>query len=144
MCHDATARLACTPRSVHTARAFVAARLEAWGATTTDVAYGRVADAVLIVSELVSNAVKFRADHLELHLTAHRNRIEIAVIDDNPEPAVLKRPDPLTPGGRGLLLVDLLAEQWGQQQHAGHKTVWARLRVPPGSAIADNCSEVDS
>lgn len=139
MCYDATARLACTPASVRTARAFVAARLEAWGVTPTDVAHSRVADAVLIVSELVSNAVRFCTQELELHLTTHRDRIEIAVVDDNPQPAVLKQPDPLTPGGRGLLLVDVLAEQWGQRQRTGHKTVWARLDVPPGSALADNC-----
>lgn len=108
-----------------------------------DAAYSRVADAVLITSELVANAAKFCTHELDLLLVAHRDRIEIAVTDDNPEPAVLKRPGPLIPGGRGLLLVSALAEHWGQQQEQGRKTVWARLSVPPGSALARNCSEPD-
>lgn len=143
MCQRITARLACTPRSVRTARSFVADHLDGWGATTTDAAHGRIAGAVLVVSELVANAVKFCTHEVELLLVAHRDRIEIAVTDDSPEPAVLKRPDPHLPGGRGLLLVDAVAEQWGQQRRRGRKTVWARLSIPPGSALAHNCSEPD-
>ncbi|MBV9659857.1 MAG: ATP-binding protein [Acidimicrobiales bacterium] len=129
------------PDSVRIARSITTAHLEAWGATIADVAHGQVADAVLIVSELVANAVRHCTHELEVSLVCHRDRIEIAVTDDNPEPAVLKQPHPLVPGGRGLLLVDALAQQWGQQQVYGRKTVWARLSIPPGSALARNCSE---
>ncbi|HLI01219.1 MAG TPA: ATP-binding protein [Acidimicrobiales bacterium] len=139
MCHDAAVRLACTPRSVRAARTFVMDRLRGWGVAPTDVAHGRVADAVLVVSELVGNAVKNCSQEVELRLVTHGDHIEVAVTDDNPEPAELKQPDPLTPGGRGLVLVDAIAEQWGQRRQAGHKTVWARLRVPPGSALATDC-----
>lgn len=139
MCRQATARLACTPRSVRTARAIAAAHLDAWGATTADVAHGRVADALLVVSELVANATRFCTDELELHVVAHGDRIEIAVTDDDPRPAVRKQPDPLVPGGRGLALVEALADQWGQRQQGGRKVVWARLSVPPGSALARGC-----
>lgn len=143
MCHDATARMASTPRSVHAARTFVAAHLDEWGAVPTDIAYERVADAVLVASELVSNAVKFCRDRLELHVVTHADRIEIAVTDGSPRPAELKASDPLTPGGRGLLLVDALADRWGQRHHGGGKTVWATLGVPSGSALAEHCTQAD-
>ena len=51
--------------------------------------------------------------------------------DDNPRPARLQHPEPSTPAGRGLLLVEALAEQWGQRRPNHGKTVWARLALPP-------------
>ncbi len=140
MCHHTIERLPCQPASVRAARTFVAATLDAWGATTDDIAYHRVADAVLVASELISNAVKFCANEVVLQVSAHRDRIEIDVTDDNPRPAQLQRPDPLTPGGRGLLIVRAIADQWGQHQHEDDKTVWAHLRLPPGSALGRDCT----
>lgn len=139
MCLHTTVRLPCMPRSVRTARSRVGDHLEEWGATSSDVAESRAVDAVLVVSELVANAVKFGTGEFELRFDVHRRRIEIAVTDDSPQPAVLTWPDVLTSGARGLVLVDALAEEWGQQQQGGYKTVWAHLSVPPGSALADGC-----
>lgn len=140
MCHELRVRLPCAASSVRAARSSISTELDAWGATQTDAAYDRVTDVVLVVSELVANAVRFCARDLDLLLVAHRDHIEIAVTDDNPQPAELQQPDPLTPSGRGLLLVDALAERWGQRQHGQGKTVWARLSVPPGSALGRNCT----
>ncbi len=144
MCHLATERLPCMSTSVRSARAFVATQLVEWGVTASDVAHSRVADTVLITSELITNAVKFCTDEVELSLVAHRHCIEIAVSDDSPGLALVQHPEPLTPGGRGLLLVDTIADHWGQRRREGGKTVWARLSLPAGSALSRGCALADS
>jgi anti-sigma regulatory factor (Ser/Thr protein kinase) len=139
MCHHDTVRLPNTPSSTRAARSFVAGRLDRWGATAEDIANGQAIDAVLVVSELVSNAVKFSSSEVEVRLDTHRDRIEIAVSDDNPGRAELQRPDSRIPGGRGLVIVRALSEKWGQEWREDHKTVWAHLRLPLGSDLGRGC-----
>jgi anti-sigma regulatory factor (Ser/Thr protein kinase) len=143
MCQHATVRLPCSLSSVRAARLFVADQLDLWGATTHDVAHDQVVDAVLVVSELVANAVKFSAREVELRLDVHRDHIQIAVTDDNVQRAERQQPDRQTPGGRGLVLVDALTDEWGQQWQGDNKTVWAQLPLPPGSALGRGCHLLD-
>lgn len=139
MCQQMSARLPCTPFSVRTARSLVSTALEAWGIKSGDVAGDRAADVELAVSELVANAAKFGTRDLGILLVAHHGSVKIAVIDNSPLPARIGQPDPLTPGGRGLALVDALAEKWGQRRCGGHKTVWACVSLPPGSSLVGKC-----
>jgi anti-sigma regulatory factor (Ser/Thr protein kinase) len=95
----------------------------------------------LIVSELVTNAVKASMDHdqrpyyndehglacIHLRLSAGRYAALVEVWDEN-----FKPPEPSQPGlddenGRGLMLVEALAERWGWEIPAGGrgKIVWA-------------------
>ncbi len=143
MCHHTTARLPCSPSAVRMARSFVATELDEWGATATDLAYEGVQDAVLVTSELVANAVRFCAQEIVLRLEVHRRFVEIAVTDDHPSLAQLQHPNPSHPRGRGLLLVDALSERWGQFRDGAKKTVWARLTLPQGSAVARGCTWLD-
>ncbi len=140
MCHRAVARLPCTAMSARASRTFVTRQLVAWGVNADDSAAGRFDDITLVISELAGNAAKFCTQEIEISLVAHRDHVEVAVTDDNPHPARLQHPDPDTPGGRGLLLVDALAEQWGQHCPDHGKTVWARLALPPGSVLAQGCT----
>jgi anti-sigma regulatory factor (Ser/Thr protein kinase) len=140
MCHRASARLACTPVSVSASRAFVTNQLATWGVTPHDNAHGRVADIALVTSELAGNATKFCSQDIEISLVAHRDHVQVAVTDDNPQPVRLQQPGPDTLGGRGLLLVDTLAERWGQNRHNHGKTVWAHLALPPGSVLGHGCT----
>jgi anti-sigma regulatory factor (Ser/Thr protein kinase) len=143
MCFETTERLPCELTSVRAARSLVADSLHAWGTTTADVAYRRVADAVLVASELIANAVKFCMGEIELKVSAHRDRIEIDVTDDSRRSARRQDPHLLSSGGRGLIIVDAVAERWGQRQHGDSKTVWAHIRIPPGSALAHGCTLLD-
>jgi anti-sigma regulatory factor (Ser/Thr protein kinase) len=140
MCYRAVARLPCTPMSVRASRTFVTKQLVAWGVDADDSAAGRLDDVKLVMSELAGNATKFCRHDIEISLVAHRDHIEVAVTDDNPRPARLQHPDSDTPAGRGLLLVDALAEEWGQHRPNHRKTVWARLALPPGSVLAHGCT----
>ncbi len=141
MCHRAVARLACSPTSARAARAFVTDQLLAWGVTDEDIAHDRVADVVLVTSELAGNAMKVcTGEEFQVSLVAHRDHIEVAVTDDDPHSARMQDPGPEAPSGRGLVLVDALAERWGQYQRGETKTVWARLAVPAGTALARDCT----
>jgi anti-sigma regulatory factor (Ser/Thr protein kinase) len=91
-------------------------------------------DITLIVSELVSNAVKHGKPEIELRMRMNPLLIDISVLDHGPQvlPAEIMAPDAWATSGRGLSIVDRLASDWGVEPLAGGtgKTVWARLNVP--------------
>jgi hypothetical protein len=86
------------------------------------------------VAELAANAashgrVSMRDFRLTLHLAGDILRIEVADTRGERLPE-LQRPAPDSESGRGLLLVDALAERWGVAEgRFPRKTVWAELRV---------------
>ncbi len=90
-------------------------------------------DAVLLVSELVTNSVlhaKVRNDQaLVLELTTLADHLRIVVTDPGShlEPRIVPA-DPTTPGGFGLRLVDHMCSAWGVARDAGGTTrVWCDL-----------------
>ncbi|MGW5051467.1 ATP-binding protein [Actinokineospora sp. NPDC004072] len=94
-----------------------------------------VDDAVLVIDELVSNAL--RHGHAprtcRLALINHGRCLRVEVDDTAPEQPRLRTPD--ASGGRGLVLVDRLATTWGVQRYPHHKTVWAEFALNrPGSS----------
>ena len=114
------------PAAVADARALVRA-------VGVDVAPDLVADAELLTSELVSNAVRHGAPPLSLTVVGTEERLTIEV-DDGSE--VLPRfpardADHDAGGGRGLRIVQLLANTWGTGTRPGGKTVWFRLEGAP-------------
>jgi anti-sigma regulatory factor (Ser/Thr protein kinase) len=90
-----------------------------------------VDDAALLVSELVSNGVKYGGEgELRLQIEAASNRIRAEILDQGSgfEPLTrAKRNMTLTDeGGWGLHLVESLADDWGV--HAGSTQVWFEIR----------------
>ncbi|WP_052868530.1 ATP-binding protein [Streptomyces niger] len=89
---------------------------------------GRVDEAVLIVSELVTNAVRHGNSRCRLRLSAASSGVTIEVHDDDPHTPAVK---PLTEdatGGRGMAIVGLLARQFDiTADRGGGKTVRAVL-----------------
>jgi len=89
------------------------------------------ADATLVVSELVTNAVRHSGcdcdDEIELRVARTPDGVLISVRDvgrSPTEPTVSERsPDP---GGLGLQLVAAVCAQWGAEQADG-RLVWARI-----------------
>jgi anti-sigma regulatory factor (Ser/Thr protein kinase) len=88
----------------------------------------RVDDAVLLVSELVTNAVKYGpdADSIKLIVASVERRARFTVHDAGlgPLPEMRAEDDP-APGGHGLRLVDSLADRWGVER--GSTRVWFEL-----------------
>jgi anti-sigma regulatory factor (Ser/Thr protein kinase) len=115
--------LPCEGRSAGLARSYVRETLGAWGQS-------QLADtAALLVSELVTNAVLHARTPLHLSLRLHPNRVRVEVGDGNPAQPAMQKPDPLSPGGRGLVLVDRLAPTWGVEERAAGKVVWFELPI---------------
>jgi PAS domain S-box-containing protein len=129
-----TARAAATfepvGRSVAVARGFVRDTLQGWG--LGDI----VDDAVVLTSELVTNAVVHAGTSAEVICLREEDTVRVEVADHHPErelplhdagqlPASADRE-----GGRGLLLCAALATRWGVDYTAADKRVWFRLDLP--------------
>ncbi|MFF4170915.1 ATP-binding protein [Streptomyces sp. NPDC001744] len=129
-------RFTSTARGARLARRLVAVRLDEWG-----VPYGTGAHetVVLVAAELTANAVRHghvpgRDFHLLLRVAERPRPVARIEVSDTraervpPRPGRLPGPGPeLADGGRGLLLVDGLADRWGWCPRLGApgKTVWA-------------------
>ncbi|MEU6480909.1 ATP-binding SpoIIE family protein phosphatase [Streptomyces sp. NPDC047017] len=122
-----------SPVAPGSARALVRAAFREWrglGLAVPD----RLADEVLVVvSELVTNAVVHAGTHVELscRLEPDTGACVVEVSDHHPSraPRDHARETSYEPAeyGRGLHLVAALAEEWGITYRTGAKTVWARL-----------------
>lgn len=87
-----------------------------------------VDDAVLLVSEVVTNAVKHGQAPVHLCIECGPAGILIEVEDANPELPRARRDDRRRHSGRGLVLVQRLATEWGVRLTGRGKQVWFRLR----------------
>lgn len=84
-------------------------------------------DVTLVVSEMVTNAVRHASPPVALEIQAEGGRVHIAVRDGSPDAPQPRAAPTDAEGGRGLLLVDLLCEDHGVQADPPGKTVWATL-----------------
>jgi anti-sigma regulatory factor (Ser/Thr protein kinase) len=98
------------------------------------------ADVELLVSELVSNAVKASPAPVTLGMDVHHHWLGLTVHDGAPEEPVMLDPDPADTHGRGLRIVTVLADAWGVEgDPAGGKTVWVRVPLPAAAAATLTC-----
>ncbi|MGW1620751.1 SpoIIE family protein phosphatase [Streptomyces sp. NPDC002172] len=77
----------------------------------------------LVVSELVTNAIRYGDPPIQLRLIHDRGLI-CEVSDSSSTAPHLRRARVFDEGGRGLLLVAQLTERWGTRQTAAGKTIW--------------------
>lgn len=88
----------------------------------------RVQDALLVVSELVGNAVRHGGERVVLELDLEGTVLVVGVRDDAEGLPRQRAVDDQAEGGRGLDIVAALSEEWGTDEiSAGAKRVWARL-----------------
>ncbi|MFJ8078426.1 SpoIIE family protein phosphatase [Streptomyces sp. NPDC096176] len=110
------------PNAVLHARRFAARTLRSWGLTEEkDMA-------LLVVSELVTNAIAHTQGEVRLDLTLSADRLRIAVNDTSPRSPV--KPANVgweATGGRGLLIVEATTAAWGSVPLGGGKQVWAEM-----------------
>lgn len=87
----------------------------------------------LVVSELVTNALRYGDPPIQLRLI--HDRMLICEVSDSSNTAPhLRRARVLDEGGRGLLLVAQLTERWGTRQTAAGKTIWCEQPLTPAGA----------
>ncbi|WTN38188.1 SpoIIE family protein phosphatase [Streptomyces sp. NBC_00631] len=85
--------------------------------------------AELVVSELVTNAIRYGAHPIRLRLI-HDSATLIREVSDTSHTAPhLRRAKTWDEGGRGLLLVAQLTQRWGTRHTAEGKTIWAELSL---------------
>src|SRR4051794_1610090 len=84
---------------------------------------------VQVTSELAANALEHAGPPVELRAYATRQRLVVQTTDRSALPAVGRWSDRDDERGRGLALVDALADAWGVRLGLGGKTTWAEFRV---------------
>jgi len=153
MCRRALLGLDPTPHAASVARSFVASTCKRWGVERA------VDEMILAVSELVTNAVLHAHPPIEVELCIAHGFIEICVSDRDPRPPILRPvrldlladldaipatasveadarhqslhvgPSGSVVAGRGLLIVNAVADEWGVSQRADGKEVWMTMPV---------------
>jgi anti-sigma regulatory factor (Ser/Thr protein kinase) len=107
------------PASAAAARDFV-------GAAVTGTGVDR-ADAMLLTSELVSNAILHAHSDFAVRITIDDDdAVSVAVCNHTPELLPIAR-EPTATGGRGLALIEGIAQAWGFESSPDSKRVWFRL-----------------
>jgi PAS domain S-box-containing protein len=111
------------PAAVGGVRARAIGQVEAWGvgelAMTTE----------LIVSELVTNAIRHAAPPIRLRMLRD-SRLTCEVADASSTAPRLRHARSTDEGGRGLFLVAQLAHRWGARYTADGKIIWAEQEIP--------------
>lgn len=129
--------LAAVRTAARVARVFTSSTLTKWKALSL------IDDACLVVSELVTNAVKATGNMgkrptwpelegvavITVRLVGLKDSIVIEVWDASPEKPMVKDATLDDEGGRGLDLVENLAKRWGSTPHRSGKVVWAELPI---------------
>ncbi|MGW0734898.1 SpoIIE family protein phosphatase [Streptomyces sp. NPDC002851] len=124
------------PAAVAQVRADVTRQLEAWGldqvAFTTE----------LLISELVTNAIRYGADPIRLRLLYDGASLICEVADGSSTSPHLRRAKTTDEGGRGLFLVAQCAQRWGTRYTARGKVIWTEQfphdpAADSGAALGD-------
>jgi len=132
VCRVANAEFGAVPTSSASARHLVSDLLDRWELPSL------IEDAELLTGELVNNAVGHASTDLALVVAVAEGILEVGVTDSDPDSTSFVKPkfermefaareEILAEGGRGLLLIDLLADEWGVVGLRQGKQVWFRL-----------------
>jgi anti-sigma regulatory factor (Ser/Thr protein kinase) len=117
-----TVELAAKPASVRSARVFTADVLGDGGVEASVIEL-----AILMVSELVTNAAIHAQSKIRVTVYVDSHWVRVEVEDRGPGRAVLRPAARDELKGRGLGVVDRLATDWGTERHATHKVVWFEI-----------------
>ncbi len=127
---ELTASFPAERQSPRRARRLAASELRRWGHDEE-----LVNEAILVLSELASNAVIHAGSPFTISVQSHDSLLRIAVRDRCPSPATTNGERGLVVRApHGLAVIQALSTQWGVQDTPDGKIVWAELRVAVGSA----------
>ncbi|WP_329330470.1 SpoIIE family protein phosphatase [Streptomyces luteogriseus] len=111
------------PAAVSGMRDAVSQRLEAWGLSECGFTME------LILSELITNAIRYGAGPIHVRLIRDRTLI-CEVADGSSTSPHLRYAATTDEGGRGLFLVSQMAERWGTRYTPHGKVIWAEQSLP--------------
>ncbi|MFD9004249.1 SpoIIE family protein phosphatase [Streptomyces sp. NPDC059582] len=122
-----TWKLPADPAAVAGIRSLVLRQLDQWGLGSLDFT------TELIASELVTNAVRYGREPIQLRLIY--DRILICEVSDGSSTSPhIRRASATDEGGRGLFLVADCAQRWGVRYTDQGKTIWAEQELPADAA----------
>ena len=132
--------LPAVPSSIAAARHAVANLLNGTGRVPDVV----VEDVLLLVSELVTNAVLHAGTHTRVSASVRAGRVVVAVGDADPNhhPFLAERGSMAT-NGRGMMLVDAVASDWGIDLRNDWKVVWFETTYDPTGVVARDAEDLD-
>jgi serine phosphatase RsbU (regulator of sigma subunit)/anti-sigma regulatory factor (Ser/Thr protein kinase) len=130
------------PEAVSPVRAACTRQLEEWGLP------GLTFTAELILSELITNAIRYGTQPIRVRLLFDR-MLTCEVSDGSSTSPHLRRAATTDEGGRGLFLVSQFAERWGTRYTSRGKVIWAELSLhdalppDPGDSVDDLLDQWD-
>ncbi|MEY9963206.1 anti-sigma regulatory factor (Ser/Thr protein kinase) [Streptacidiphilus sp. MAP12-16] len=126
------------PQNVRHARRITRTALAAWGAPDL------IDSAEMLVSELVTNALQYGRGPVDLTLALTGQSLRIAVTDEGTSLPVPRTADADAQSGRGLSIVDTLADSWEVVVRLTGKTVTCVLAVKPAAVSAGAATSADA
>lgn len=134
MCRYAELTLAPDTRASAAARTWLRERLGDWDLSDA------AADLQVVISELVTNAVLHARSAVDLTISVGEGVIELSVADSDPRlPQPRVASEVWDEGGRGLMLVSELSDEWGVAHHTHGKQIWIRVPAPNSWPFAKGC-----
>lgn len=121
--------LSSDPAIVSDARTLAGRQLAEWG--LDDLQF----NTELIVSELVTNAIRYGAPRIELRLIRH-NVLTCEVSDGSSTSPRVRHARATDEGGRGLFLVAQMTQRWGTRSTHSGKTIWAEQEIHDAVGVA--------
>ncbi|MGW2563011.1 SpoIIE family protein phosphatase [Streptomyces sp. NPDC001514] len=121
----ATWNLPPDPAIVAQARHHATTQLTTWNLTHTTYT------TQLIVSELVTNAIRYGQPPIQLRMIHENTTLTCEVTDTSNTTPHMRRARTYDEGGRGLLLIAQLAQRWGTRHHPTGKTIWTEQTLTP-------------
>ena len=109
------------PKAVPALRRFVGGTLRSWGEEDL------VADAVMVSSEMATNAISHADSPFHASIERSAGVVRIAIEDAGPGTAAQRQAAHEDVSGRGIMIVEALAERWGHGHLPGGKVVWAEF-----------------
>ena len=110
--------------SVRQARSLIRDPLKRWGLEDL------IDSSELLVSELVTNAIKYANGEVLLRLILEPDSLTCEVHDSSPALPRVLQADKEAENGRGLHVVSLMAAKWGVRRTAAGKVVWCEQQIP--------------
>ena len=96
---------------------------------------------LLVVSELVTNAIRAGCSTMDINVDVRRDAIRIEVVDDATGLPAMREARPEEETGRGLALIASVSAGWGFEPRQQGKAVWAEIALPRGIPHATPCPE---
>ncbi|MDX2642202.1 SpoIIE family protein phosphatase [Streptomyces sp. PA03-1a] len=122
--HTADWEFPAAPSAVSRARETTARQLHTWGLDDL------LLSTELIVSELLTNAIRYAHPPVHLRLIVHDDVLVCEVTDSSSTQPRLRHARTTDEGGRGLFLIAQLTARWGCRCNDNGKTIWAEQPIP--------------